>query len=308
MIASIGLLTNTCNIIIFTRYRLTSLVLYLRTLSVFDLIFCASVIFTCAYKYYGYATYSLILLYLYVVFQVNLLFSAMGTYTILIISVERAFGVLYPFVAQRKLSMRVSKITLAVMTIAVTAIRLPVVVLSFEAAEVAPGHYKQSATAFFRSKLGLTLWIMMGMLFEFIPFIILVISNCIVMRSVWKLKKNMSKLTSEAATMDPKVSMMLIGIVVLFLICEVPLTITRIITIPAHIYIVVEPLTAALVFLNRSANMFIYLATSAEYRYHLRTRFGCKQGQVEPWNQNSTSGAATNVTQIRMKEAFADPD
>ena len=299
-IATIGVITNTINIVVLTRYKLSSLVLYLRSLSAFDLIFCCSVIFISIFKYYRYATHPIINIQVRFLFPLNLMISAMGTYTILIISVERAFGVLYPFVAQRRLSLKVSKIMMMTMMVFVALIRLTLVYTSFEPGEISPGYYKQSATAFFRSKLGLTMWIMMGMLFEFIPFIILVISNCIVMRSVWRLKKNMSKLTSEAATMDPKVSMMLVGIVIMFLICEVPLTVTRIITIPDHIYIVVEPLTGALVFLNRSANMFIYLATSSEYRYHLRARFGCKQGQVEPWDQNNTS--VTNVTQIKMKE------
>ena len=306
-LASIGILTNLCNIVVLGRYKMTSLVLYLRCLSTFDLGFCITIIFSATYGHFGYATHGGVVAYVYISFPASMLFSVLGTYTIVIISVERAFGALFPFVAQRKLSLNVSKVIMVVMVVMVTSLRLPVVYSSFGFQEVAPGYYSHTATALFRTKIGLSLWIMMAMIFEFIPFIIMAISNCIVMRSIWRLKKDMSKLTSEAATMDPKVSIMLVGIVILFLICEVPLTVSWLVTMPPEIFVVVEPLTTSLVILNRSSNMFIYVITSAEYRHHLRARFGCgESGQIEPWNQLVAPGEATVATPVTTRDTNLD--
>ena len=302
VVICIGVIGNILNIIVLTRKNMKSMgYIYLRVLALSD---CGALLLDITYAADLYArkpkTNTIAAFYgAHIEFPLKQSLNATSTLLVLTLTLERYIALCFPLKSKRLLTSRNIKLSVVVCLIFAIFFNIP---RAFERTIVPKYNIVHNMTLYMDkslSKFALTSYynvhkILYTILFQFMPLTFLFILNLKIIVELKKLRKkrleNLNKDDKRANKRELGMTVMLIGIVIMFCILVVPGAIAYILASDDSLSVFIFTCCAdVLGEMNFAVNFFIYCACSDQFRSTFQTWIRCGKTQVSIDNSATTT-------------------
>jgi hypothetical protein len=230
-----------------------------------------------------YATYSAIL--------TNICLLASVWLTVML-AVERYIAICQPFLAARLCTVRISAVVIVVIFALSTVCRLP----NFwdsrvawyrdpAAGNISVAYIESTSLAYDSTYIAVYPWIVDGVVTSLAPFLLLVVLNASLVREVRRSTRYLQRMHHSATTAtsqreELQISVMLIGIVIVFFICQAPLVVYTAVTSirrlePTASLTLFRHLAILLLALKSAVNFIVYCWFSEKFWTTFKRVFRC---------------------------------
>ena len=281
VLASVGVLNNSMTLGVFHRMPAKPLYTYLKGLALVDLMFVFSVGVSTVYMWNSYTTdYTFCFIMCHIVMQLMWVSAKASTSITTLVAVERAVGVLFPFLMIR-LNSSTSRVRYALVAVAIVTLASQIgTILMLPPTPYGDNFFCFWSSAFF-TPLGQTLVLLNACVFEYaMPLLLLITNICLIVqlrvaRTARRKLQADGKQIMKSST-DHHITALLISASLLSLVSNTPATLIRLLKVPGNIYGDIRLFADFFFVFERTANFYIYALMIKDFRRIAKALLCCK--------------------------------
>ena len=281
VLASVGVLNNSLTLRVFHHMPTKPFYTYLKGLALVDLLFVCSVGVATVYMWNGYTpNYTFCFIICHIVTQLMWASAKASTSIITLVAVERAVGLLFPFLMIR-LNSSTTRVRYVLVVIAIVTLASHIgTMLMFPPTPFGDYFFCTWSPTFF-TPLGQTLVLVNACVFEYaMPLLLLIINICLIVQirvartARCKLQADGKQLMNSSP--DYHMTAMLIVASLLSLVSNTPATLIRLLNMPKEIYGDIRLFADFFFVFERTANFYIYALMIKDFRRISKALVCCK--------------------------------